>query len=303
MQSRKRRRVEVLAEGQQDVPVMRAYVGTEAPAQARPSDASTNISAPTVANPVTSSLLVQTNQNRQRSGQHHDAKRPDYLRSFYWDAPCDYISHSAYISETLSPLPQVPLDELNNEVVSQTIRDHTHLFGIVTPINISRLQSLLINHPNQAFVASIVNGLRHGFWPWAETHHITYPTTQDYYRHRDFEPHIAQFLRDQRDEEIRLQRFSPAFGSDLLPGMYAMPIHAIPKPHSNKFRLITNLSAGEFAPNTMIEKAQVSNLPMDGITELGAALIDFRHQHGNIKLVMWKSDVSQAYRRMPMHER
>jgi hypothetical protein len=84
--------------------------------------------------------------------------------------------------------------------------------------------------------------------------------------------------------------------------MYAMPIHVIPKPHTINYRLITNLSAGDYAPNSMIDKSKVTNLPLDTISDLGAALIAFRRSHGNIKLLMWKSDVSQAYRRMPMHE-
>jgi hypothetical protein len=73
-----------------------------------------------------------------------------------------------------------------------------------------------------------------------------------------------------------------------------MPLHVIPKPHSVNLRLITNLRAGKFAPNTMIEKANVTNLPLDGISELGVALLAYRRHHGDVKLVMWKSDVSQA---------
>jgi hypothetical protein len=53
----------------------------------------------------------------------------------------------------------------------------------------------------------------------------------------------------------------------------------------------------------MIDKTSVSNLPLDTVSELGAALIAFRQIHGNVELVMWKSNVSQAYRRMPMHKR
>jgi hypothetical protein len=174
---------------------------------------------------------------------------------------------------------------------------------LLTPVNIDRLESLLVNHPNPPFVASVLRGLREGFWPWADTQHEVYPLTKDYFKPREYEEHIKSFLRQQRDEEISLNRFSESFGPDLLPGMYAMPIHVIPKPYTVNFRLITNLSAGDFAPNTMINKTNVSNLPLDTISELGAALIAFRRDHGNVELVMWKSDVSQAYRRMPMHKR
>ena len=224
------------------------------------------------------------------------------VRSLHWEGSIDGVSRLAYISESLSPLPGVPDDELKNDIVAKTISDNEHLFSIVTPVNIDRLAALLVNHPNPPFVASVLRGLREGFWPWADTQHETYPVTKDYYKPREYEDHIKHFLREQRDEEIRLHRFSESFGPNLLPGMYAMPIHVIPKPCTVNFRLITNLSVGVFAPNTMIEKSDVSNLPLDTISDLGAALITFRRIHGNIPLVMWKSDVSQAYRRMPMHK-
>jgi len=178
--------------------------------------------------------------------------------------------------------------------------ENEHLFSIVTPINIDRLASLWINPP---FVSSVLRGLREGFWPWADTQHDVYPTTKDYFKPREYEDNIRCFLREQRDVEISLNRFSKSFGPDLLPGMYAMLIHVIPKPSTVNFQLITNLSAGDFAPNTMVDKSTVTNLPLNTISELGAALIAFRHIHGNVTLVMWKSDVLQAYRRMPMHKR
>jgi hypothetical protein len=231
-------------------------------------------------------------------------RQPDYLRNLFWDDSANCIGRTATLSEYLSPLPGVPEEELENEVVTRTIADYPQLFQIITPINIDRFESLLTNHPNPAYVQSVLRGLREGFWPWANTNFRGYPLTQDYYQQRSFEPHIIQFLCRQRDDEIRLGRFSQSFGRDLLPGMYAMPLHVIPKPNSTNFRLITDLSAGTYAPNTMIQKSDVANLPMDSISELGAALIQFRQTYGNdVHLVMWKSDVSQAYRRMPMHKR
>jgi hypothetical protein len=50
----------------------------------------------------------------------------------------------------------------------------------------------------------------------------------------------------------------------------------------------------------MINKANITNLPLDTISELGAALITFHQTHR--ELVMWKLDVSQAYHWMPMHK-
>ena len=61
-----------------------------------------------------------------------------------------------------------------------------------------------------------------------------------------------KFICAQRDKEIELGRFSESFGKDLLPGMYSMPIHVVPKPHSSDFCLVTNQSAGNHSLNSMI---------------------------------------------------
>ena len=248
--------------------------GTVVSAHPQRSDVSTNISAPTAGNPTMSIVPAPTNPKRARTAD--NVARPiKRLRSLYWEGKVEGISRLASISECLLPLPCVPDDELRNEIVSRTISENEHLFSIVTPINIDRLASLLINHPNPPFVTSVLRGLHEGFWPWADTHHNIYPTTKDYFKPREYEDNIKHFLRDQRNLEISLNRFSESFGPDLLPGMYAMPIHVIPKLYTVNFRLITNLSTGDFAPNTMIDKSEVTNLPLDTISELGAALIAF----------------------------
>jgi len=69
--------------------------------------------------------------------------------------------------------------------------------------------------------------------------------TKDYFKPQQHEDHIEHFLCNQYNEEIHLGHFSESFSPDLLPGMYAMPIHVILKPHTVNFRLIMNLSAGD----------------------------------------------------------
>jgi hypothetical protein len=44
------------------------------------------------------------------------------------------------------------------------IHDNPTLFKIVCNINIGRFVQLLEDHPNQAFVQSVVMGLCEGFW-------------------------------------------------------------------------------------------------------------------------------------------
>jgi len=132
-------------------------------------------------------------------------------------------------TEIVAPLPNVPNSELLNPVPNSTISSHPHLFKIVMPIKVDRFEQLLQTHPNRPLVESVCRGLREGFWPFA-TFDDTAPDTWDNSARLLEGPNLDFALR-QRDEEIREDRFSGAFGPDLLPGMYSMPIGIIPKPH------------------------------------------------------------------------
>jgi hypothetical protein len=181
-----------------------------------------------------------------------------------------------------------------------TIRENPHLFPIVCRINVDRFQSLLISHPNQPFVKSVCDGLREGFWPWADTRLGDYPLTHDQSSRPLKSDKERDFIRAQRDDEISKGRFSQSFGTELLPGMYSMPIHAVPKPHSENLRLI---SAGKFSLNSMIIWPDVGKTKLDTLTDLFNSILEFRRVPGNesASLILFKSDVSEAFRQMPVH--
>ena len=183
----------------------------------------------------------------------------------------------------------------------ETIRDHPHLFKIVTPINVDRFEELLKTHPNAPFVQSVCISFREGFWPWADTQKEEYPVTWDYSERPPKNEQEASFLREQRDVEIRADRYSESFGPDLLPGMYSTPVHAVPKPRSEKLRLVNDHSAGPYSLNSMIAREDVIGARMDSISDLIAALLRYRREHPNSTLILFKSDVSAAYRRLPLH--
>jgi hypothetical protein len=79
-------------------------------------------------------------------------------------------------------------------------------------------------------------------------------------------------------------RFSGSFGRDLFghnpvqargvsslksPEMHASPIHVVPKPHSEKLRMVTNQSAGPYAPNSMIKRDDsIKGFPLDNMSHL-----------------------------------
>ncbi len=229
-----------------------------------------------------------------------DVSHPRFLRGLVWDdrdvPRCSFVD----VSLTHPPVPDVPPHVRSDPVINSTLAAHSHLFKVVTPIKVDVFESLLHDHPNQPFVRSVCRGFREGFWPYADEKPDDYPDTWDEVRPPLTNDRARQFLRDQRDEEIALDRYSPSFGSELLPGMYSMPIHVVPKPHSNKLRLINNLSAGPYSLNSMIRPDAIKGAVLDGMPLFGAAIRHMRQQFPDEPLVLWKSDVSQAYRRIPV---
>lgn len=229
-------------------------------------------------------------------------RRPRYARDLVWDAD-DGEEHSrtpsASATERASPLPSVPKNELANLPALRTIALRPDLFKIITPIDVDKFSRLLETHPNRPFVNSVCHGLRNGFWPYADTSDPKYPTTWDNSARPVRDPAHAAFLSEERDKEVLLGRWSAAFGDALLPGMYAMPLGVVPKPRSNKFRMVNDQSAGEFALNNMIDRASAA-IKLDGIRDLGTSIRKaLRGEDKNFCL--FKSDVRGAYRLMPLH--
>jgi hypothetical protein len=83
--------------------------------------------------------------------------------------------------------------------------------------------------------------------------------------------------------------------------MYSTPIPAVPKPRSEKLRLVNDHSAGIYSLNSMILREDVMGARMDTISDLVGALLRYRKTNPDTPLVMFKSDVSAAYRRLPLH--
>jgi len=75
----------------------------------------------------------------------------------------DDISPPLAIRFLLSLLPRPPPSELQNLTAIQTIQGHPELFKIICNINVKKLEELLVDHPNQPFVQSVITGLTEGF--------------------------------------------------------------------------------------------------------------------------------------------
>jgi hypothetical protein len=227
-------------------------------------------------------------------------RRPRFVREYVWSDSESQGTTTALVTEVIPPVPGPPENELLDTVRLNLIKDQPHLFHITTPIQINRLRELLLTHPNRPLVESVCKGLEVGFWPWADTRNSNAPLIVDNARLQSVKnPEHLNFMQTQRDEEIRLGRFSHAFHT-LSPGMTTIPLWVVPKPHSDKLRLVVDHSAGDFSPNSFISPDEAS-VHLDTLHILGKALIRVRERHGDVPLVLFKTDVSQAYRRLPVH--
>jgi hypothetical protein len=80
-----------------------------------------------------------------------------------------------------------------------------------------------------------------------------------------------------------------------------MPIYAVPKPGSTDLRLVNDHSAGAYSLNSMIGHSLVTGYPLDNLHQLGHMLLNLHLLTPGVDLVMWKSDIAEAYRMCPMH--
>lgn len=190
---------------------------------------------------------------------------------------------------------------MDDEAVARTIKENPHLFKIITPIHVDIFKVYLSSHPNWPFVDSVCRGLHEGFWPWARTPCPGYPLTNDKSKPPPSDEKHAEFLRAQRDIEVTKERFSPPFKHPLLPGMYCMPIYAVPKPHSSNLCLVTDQSYGKYSLNSMIPHSKVTGYPLDNLVHFGEMLMDLERREPSKQKVAWKSDVAEAYHILPMH--
>ena len=134
----------------------------------------------TFAKPVGGNIVKPTAPRRKEETFSALSCNPRYTRNLLWGSGDEDIGLTAKYSLYASPVPGPPASEFQNFDTLTTIHEFSHLFKIVTPINVDRFGFLLRDHPNRHFVDSVLRGLRDGFWPCADTHADEYPITRDF---------------------------------------------------------------------------------------------------------------------------
>jgi hypothetical protein len=226
-----------------------------------------------------------------------------FLHSFAWLSHINnnFYNLTARFTTFDPPLPRPPTEEFENSAAMETIQDHPDLFVARSPINVNTFEHLLSSHPNHAFVNQVCVALQEGFWPWAHTQKETYPVTWNHSSRLPKSEAEAEFLREQRDVEVQVKRYSESFRKELLPGMYSTPIHTVPKPHSVKLWLVNDHSTGEYSLNSIIVRDHIMGCRLDTVSDLVNALLRDHQNHGNRKLILFKSDVAMAYCHLILH--
>ena len=202
--------------------------------------------------------------------------RPKYLRYNIWDLEGNMAKTTAKWTETAKPLPRPPPVQLMHPIVADTVSKNPELFKIVTPIKVGVFENLLNDHPNQAFVKSVCNGLRYGFWPWVDLWKPDYPEMLDLSMMDQTDLEREKFFFKQAAHELAKDRYSMSIGPNLLPGMFCMPIYVVPKPHSDKLHLVNDHSASRFSLNSMINHDEVTGYPMDNLAQFGERIVNLQ---------------------------
>jgi hypothetical protein len=65
--------------------------------------------------------------------------------------------------------------------------------------------------------------------------------------------------------------------------------------------MVTHQSAGKFSLNSMIPRENIIGYPLDNLQHLGEFLLTMHHRTPDAPHMIFKSDVAEAYRLLPVH--
>lgn len=70
---------------------------------------------------------------------------------------------------------------------------------------------------------------------------------------------------------------------------------------TDTLHLMVDHLSGEFGLNSMITCDDIAGVHLDGIHTLGVSILLHNAAHHDANLILFKSDVSAAYRQLPIH--
>lgn len=172
------------------------------------------------------------------------------------------------------------------------IKRRPDLFAIKTPINVKLFNYMLRDHPNRPFVDLVIQGLTEGFRPMCELPDSDSPHVEN---HSICEER-PELLTAACEEEVSRGQYSPPFQT-LLAGMKVSPLLLAAKSNLPKMRVCTDMSYRKHSLNNLVRKDEC-RVAFDSIISFAPYIVEkFAPDR---ELVIWKSDVQNAYRILPM---
>lgn len=103
-------------------------------------------------------------------------------------------------------------------------------------------------------------------------------------------------LEAAQDEEVKVCQYSKQFFT-LLPGMKVSPLLLVSQKGSSKMQVCTDMSFGSPSINNSIRKEKIK-VCFDSLISFAPYMVDMARR--GIKMVVWKSDVQNAYQLLAM---
>ncbi|GAA5880929.1 hypothetical protein JCM1840_002099 [Sporobolomyces johnsonii] len=221
---------------------------------------------------------------------------PRLLRAFPWPSPT-VPPPPASVDRTpsLPPLPRPPAVASRDPTFRRLRLDRPDLFDDASPLRADAFAAALADHPNQAWVASLVISIREGFWPGhdASVPRPPKPVAQSHLFSRD--PADQAVLVENARAGVEAKLISPAF--DVLPEGCVVSPQFVVRRDGSAPRVVDDHSAsglndgiGEAAAMYDRLDALVAVLRYSGL--VGETLPDHA--------VLYKLDVSAAFKLLPM---
>ncbi|KAH9919583.1 uncharacterized protein B0H18DRAFT_881736, partial [Fomitopsis serialis] len=194
-----------------------------------------------------------------------DDELPKHRRGLAWSSSSSStFSPSASYTEIAPPLPRPPSHLLQNHELANSLARCSDHVKVETPFNVDRLSDMLVDHPNQPFVQSVLTGLREGFWP-LEDGEWKLELEEVVGNYSTEEPDLDA-IRAFRDKEQAAGRWSGEL-SELLPGMKISPMFVVWR--DDKARVVTDHTASGL--NDGIPRAE-AKVRYDNMTDFGQEL-------------------------------
>ena len=224
---------------------------------------------------------------------------------------CDSTKAQHYAPPPLPPPPSLYAVTCRNQAQSQTNAYSADLLtiakyvnpsppplppaicNITTPLSLASWEAQLSKHPDPAFTHYIIDGITHGFR--LGYNHIAHMCTRASSNHPSAQEHPAVISKALESEVEKGRLIGPLHMADF-PYVQVSSLGAVPKKHTDKFRLILDLShpKGQ-SVNDGIARADcsLSYIKVDDIVqkvlELGPGSL------------LAKIDIESAFRNVPVH--